>query len=77
MELSVQHEIVSTYSGFLDSRGITNHKITFVPVSEDTCHSIANSLEFEKLTGLHKILSYTYTSNTQLYISIIDIAVIK
>ena len=61
----IQHEIVSTYSGFFGSRGITNHKITFMPVSEDTCHSIANSLELEKPTGLHKISSFTYTNDTQ------------
>ena len=49
-----------------------------MPVSEDTCHSIANSLELEKPTGLHKISSFTYTNDTQpYYISIIDIAVMK
>ena len=43
----VQHETVNTYTGFFGSRGITNHKITFTPVSEDICHSIADSLELD------------------------------
>ena len=36
-----------------------------MPVSVDTCHSIAYNLELKKLIGLHKISSYTYTNDTQ------------
>ena len=35
-----------------------------MPVSEDKCHSIADSLELGKPTGLHKISSYTFKNDT-------------